>query len=497
MTQLGVKNGALALFDADGRPATPAALQAGSADSQVLRGGLRATLLPLGMRLLQDAGVARGDAFILVLDNDRTSVACMLGAMQLQCVCALVGKSRLALLDHVRVQTGISKAITVNDTVGSVEVRDETNPQAAGEATSDAVAASWLLKPEISTKGCVCMLTSGSVGQPKVVACSWEHMLLQGESTQQGLFPQNPARIICGTSISHAFSINTIFALFTSPYDAQSELCFASTALGLYSLLRQRSELFTALYATPGTYTALAAMPPTALHVDVPYCAGTRLSLPLFRKMRDQYGLQLMQNYGSTEMGDMAAWYLHGKTFASESRAMASNEKQLYVGSVWPGVEVRVDSNGEVTMKTPWQAMGYVREHVLHRFNQSAHRTADLGSTTRDEDGTLCVWLQGRLRPTVEVEWQGQRLVCNPKEIENVLVAHPSVSDALVLIQDPANRTRGSICARVALKDGAAISQADLQHWCVEHNLPALRDSLRLESVQFLPCSPAGKLMYT
>ncbi|GMF09256.1 unnamed protein product [Phytophthora lilii] len=416
----------------------------------------------------------------------------MLAAMQLRCVCALVGKSRVALLQHVKTHTGITKVLTVDDDAASVHVQDDANPQAAGDSTA---VIPWLREEEIAKGGCVCMLTSGSVGQPKVVPCTWEHMLLQGESTHQQLFPDRPARIICGTSISHAFSINTIFALFTSPYDEQSELCFASSAVGLYTLLQQRSELFTALYATPGTYTALAAMPPTALHADVPYCAGTRLSLPLFRKMRDEYGLQLMQNYGSTEMGDMAAWYLHGKRFDAELKEMESNEKQLYVGSVWPGVETRTEDNGEVTMKTPWQSAGYVKEHVLHHLN-GAHHTSDLGIVTQDERGVNCVWLQRRLRPTVDVAWQSQTSTYYPKEIEAVIVAHPAVSDALVLIQSEANRKQGIIRARVVLEDGAAVNASALKQWCVDHNLPSLRDTLVVEMAKFLPCSPAGKLMY-
>lgn len=164
-------------------------------------------------------------------------------------------------------------------------------------------------------------------------------------------------------------------------------------------------------------------MPPTALYADVPYCAGTRLSLSLFRKMRDEYGLKLMQNYGSTEMGDMTAWYLHGKRFGDELKEMESNDKQLYVGSVWPGVEARTEPNGEVTITTPWQSAGYVKEHVLHRLNGS-HHTSDFGAITQDADGVSCVWLQGRLRPPVEVEWQDQRTSYTTNEIEAVIAAH-------------------------------------------------------------------------
>ncbi|CAH0491298.1 unnamed protein product [Peronospora farinosa] len=495
MTSLGVKHQELALFDADGRPTSPISVQTEDKSVQVLRGGLRAVLQPLGLRLLQNAGVKRKDAFVLVLDNNRTSVACILAAMHLQCVCALVSSSRVALLDHVKTQTGITKVLIVNDTTSSVNVQDVINSQAAGDSPTEWTTIPWLREDRVAKNGCVCLLTSGSIGDPKVVACTWDHMLLQGESTHQQLFPNGPARLICGTSISHAFSINTIFALFTSPYDAQSNLCFASSAAGLYSLLAQRSELFTVFYATPGTYTALAAIPPTMLHVDISYCAGTRLSLPLFCKMRDKYGLLLMQNYGSTEMGDMAAWCLHGKNFDAELKKMESNEKQLYVGNVWPGVETCTTDNGEVMMKTPWQAEGYVKAGVLLRFNR-LHHTFDLGIVTQDKNGVDCVWLQKRIRPKVEIAWRGQRMTFSPNKIETVLVSHPSVSDVLVLIQSKANREKSIIRARVVLNDDATVDISDLKQWCIDHHLPALRDTLVVEISKFLPCSSAGKLMY-
>ncbi|KAG2815144.1 hypothetical protein PC113_g17019 [Phytophthora cactorum] len=187
--------------------------------------------------------------------------------------------------------------------------------------------------------------------------------------------------------------------------------------------------------------------------------------------MRDEYGLLLMQNYGSTEMGDMAAWYLHGKRFDEELKEMESNGKQLYVGSVWPGVTTQTKDNGEVTMKTPWQSAGYVKEHVLHRLN-GEHHTSDLGIITQDKDGVDCVWLQGRLRPVVEVEGQDQRTTYSPNEIEAILVAHPHVTDALVLMQNEMNRNQGVTRARVVLEDGVAVDTSDL-----------------------IQC-PAGKLMY-
>lgn len=494
MTLVGIKCGELILLDAEGHPASPSLVQNGDKRTQILCGGLGLKLKPLGIFLLQRAGIQRGDAFILVLDNDRTSVACLLAAMSLHCICALVGKSRSHLVDYIKLESGICKVLTVDDTNESVSVQTDAIQVEPGE---EAASILWFKEKNICKVGGVCLLTSGTEGgKPKIVLCAWNRMLLQGLSTNQQLFPTRPARIICGASITHAYAINTIFALYTSPYDAQSELCFASSAVGLYTLLMQRSEMFTALYATPGIYTALAAMPPTQLYADVPYCAGTRLCVPLFQKIRDNYGLLLMQNYGSTETGGIAAWSLYGKAFSDEVKEMERNNKLLYAGSTWPGVEMQILNYGELVVKTPWQSVGYIKEGQLFQKYQICC-TSDCGQVTQDKDGVNCIWLERRVRDSVEFYWHDQRKACKPETIEEVMISHPNVTDALILTQNVNDRKQGIIRARVVLNTDIAAAASTIKRWCVRNNLPAMRESLHIELVNYLPCSSAGKPAYT
>lgn len=495
MAQVGVKNGKLTLFyPVDAPP--PRVTEQDRACVQVIRGGLKRSLLPLGVSLLQGIGIKRKDAFILVLDNDATSVACMLAAMELECVCILLGKSRITLLAYAQQQTGVTRVVVVDDASRTAVLQQ---PQSDPDAKI-----TWLQEPDVTSDGCVGMLTSGSIGEPKVVACTWQRMLLQGQSTHEQLFPASPARIVCATSISHAYSINAIFTLFTSPYDADSELCFAPSIGGLHALLAEPKEKFTLLYGTPATYTALLDFPAAPLHADVPYCAGTRMQLKLFRKVISHCGLQVMQNYGSTETGDIAAWSLHGKSFDEEEHEMQASE-QIYVGSLWPGVQAQVvPETGEVLITTPWQAMGYVRERVLDAFNASPHRTADIGYAKPDARGIECLWLQDRLRPAVHAVWKGVQSSHSPKLIEETVANHPDVTDALVLMQKRSSAPSSSreqqapmsVRLRAVLRDESSVRAEDLIDWCAR-TFPGLREYLAIEFVHCLPCSPAGKLMYS
>lgn len=487
MTRLGVKNGRLAIFRA-AEDATLGAPSPCDQAAQILTGGMRQTLLPLGMELLRESAKLRErEAVIMVVDNDRASVACMLAAMELRLVCVLISRGRIELLERIQQQTGIKKLVIVDDRTGSLDVQEHQVLRGTVNAPH------WLSDPAISD-GCVCMLTSGSIGEPKVVACSWKSMLLQGESTQQELFPDQPARIICATSISHAFSINAIYTLFSSTYDAQSELCFAPSTESLQALLAQPKHKLTVLYGTPGTYTALVETPPRPLHVDVAYCAGTRLSPDLFRQVLDHSGLRLVQNYGSTEMGDIAAWFLNGKQLDDETSEMFATQSHLYVGSLWPGVQVTVEDSGEVLVQTPWQSMGYVADCRLDLRNGAPHRSGDRGFVSVDADGVACLWLQDRLRPLLEIPVNGKAQYFAPEDVERVFSAHPQVSDALALRQKRSTHSL-PVRVRVILVDDATVTASELLAWGVEQ-VPAFRGSLSIITAMFLPCSPAGKLIY-
>lgn len=492
---VGVRNGRLALFYANDAPPSPPQERE---PSEVISGGMRRALLPFGDALLRGAGVTRGAAFVLLLDNDRAGAACVLAAMALECVCVLLGRSRAALLPHVRRQTGITTVLVVDGASGRVTrvVDDEDDEVEELEPPE------WTHEPAISAAGgCVGMLTSGSVGDPKVVVCTWEKMRLQGQLTHEQLFPNAPARIVCATSISHAYSINVLFALFTSPHDTNSELCFAPTISALRALLAEPKHKFTMLYATPATYTALLDLPAVQLNVDVPYCAGTRMQQELFDEVAAHCGLQVMQNYGSTETGDIAAWSLHGKQFSEEAQEMAKNSKLIYAGSLWPGVRAEiVQDTGEVLISTPWQALGYIVERQLDAFNGAPHRTADIGCVTQDARGIECLWLQGRLRPAIDVVCDGVASTHPPKLIEEAVTSHPDVTDALVLVQKHSASSltpSGSpVRLRAVPREQASVRAEDIVEWCARQ-LPALREHLAVEIVDYLPCSAAGKLMYT
>lgn len=149
-----------------------------------------------------------------------------------------------------------------------------------------------------------------------------------------------------------------------------------------------------------------------------PYTAGEAIGEDIFLFFR-ALGLSLRQFYGQTENGALAA-------------AQASDEVKLHtVGRPFPGVEIRVDDNGEILMRGDNIFDGYYQQPLA---TQEALRdgwlhTGDAGYF--EDDGQLVVL--GRVSEVVYTK-QGERFI--PTYIENRLQFSHYIRDACVLGQD-------------------------------------------------------------
>jgi long-chain acyl-CoA synthetase len=142
---------------------------------------------------------------------------------------------------------------------------------------------------------------------------------------------------------------------------------------------------------------------------------------------------------------------------------------------------------GEVVAGGPHIMRGYVSgdERSSGRIDDRGRlRTGDLGRF--DDEGFL--YLVGRSSQMIKSS--GERIF--PKEIEDVLARHPSVAEACVL-GVPDRELGERIVACVALKDGAALSLAELRRHCLEA-MSFVRVPRALELFGALPKTSSGKV---
>lgn len=177
--------------------------------------------------------------------------------------------------------------------------------------------------------------------------------------------------------------------------------------------------------------------------VERPYTAGEAIGEDVFLFFR-ALGLNLRQFYGQTENCALAA-------------AQPPDEVKLHtVGRPFPGVEIRIDENGEILMRGDNVFDGYYQkpEDTAEALRDGWLHTGDAGYL--EDDGQLVVL--GRVS---EVVYTRQRERFIPTYIENRLQFSHYIRDACVL-----GRDRDYLAAIICI---------DLQavgHWAQENGVP-------------------------
>ncbi|MFO0722498.1 MAG: class I adenylate-forming enzyme family protein [Myxococcota bacterium] len=191
--------------------------------------------------------------------------------------------------------------------------------------------------------------------------------------------------------------------------------------------------------------------------------------------------------YGQTEASPRITYIGPSEIFVKRGSA----------GKELPGVRVDIVDGegralargqiGEVAVAGPNIMKGYVSgdEKSSGRIDAEGRlRTGDLGRI--DEDGHL--FLVGRSSDMIKTA--GERVF--PKEVEDVVLSHPSVSEAAVIgVKDPALGEK--IVTMVVLKEGATLTLAELRTHCVKV-MPFVRAPRELKILAALPKTASGKI---
>jgi long-chain acyl-CoA synthetase len=139
------------------------------------------------------------------------------------------------------------------------------------------------------------------------------------------------------------------------------------------------------------------------------------LSRDLLLWYRD-LGLNLAEGYGTTEAG-------------ITHTAPLAEFRPGYSGRNAPGVETKIDSNGEILIKSPMNMLGYYRDPELTEATITPDgfiRTGDLGEL--DAEGWLKI--SGRIKEQFKTT-KGQYVL--PSNIERLLGVHHAVESCIVL----------------------------------------------------------------
>jgi acyl-CoA synthetase (AMP-forming)/AMP-acid ligase II len=231
---------------------------------------------------------------------------------------------------------------------------------------------------------------------------------------------------------------------------------------------------------------------PTLRHLAY---GGGRMPLPVLEQALELLPeVDFVNAYGLTETSSTISVLGpedHREAFASTAERI--RRRQRSVGRPLPTVELEIrDPEGRPAAPGATGEIWVRGEQVSGEYEGTTGTVGDGWFATRDagfldDDGYL--YLEGRLDDVIVRGGENM----SPGEIEDVLVAHPAVTDAAVVgVPDPDWGER--VVASVVLDQGAACTEDELKEWVRGR----LRSSRAPEAIEFrseLPYSETGKLL--
>jgi len=204
--------------------------------------------------------------------------------------------------------------------------------------------------------------------------------------------------------------------------------------------------------------------------------------------------VEFVNAYGLTETSSTIAVLApedHRQAIGSDD--LAVRRRLRSVGRPLPTVEVEVrDDQGQLLEPGRVGELWVRGEQVAGEYLDRSGVTGGDWFPTRDRgffDGDGYLYLAGRLDELIVRG--GENL--SPGEIEDALIAHPSVADAAV-VGLPDTDWGERVVAVVVLAEGATAGEAELQNW-VRSRLRSSKTPERIEFRDALPYSDMGKLL--
>ncbi|MEV6560873.1 benzoate-CoA ligase family protein [Nocardia sp. NPDC051756] len=212
--------------------------------------------------------------------------------------------------------------------------------------------------------------------------------------------------------------------------------------------------------------------------------AAEPLTALVWERWRDEFGMEILDGIGSTEMLHIYCSNRPGDVVAgSAGRPVPGYELEL---RPYPGAP---ELSGELWVRGPSTFDGYWKNQDATResFCGNWFRTGDC---VRVEDGRY--WYLGRLDDLMKIGG----LWVSAHVIEADLMGHPDVSEVAVVASSagPTNRIKAyAVPARPVTDSERAELIAELRRWCAER-LRAEQVPHVFELVESLPKTPGGKV---
>ncbi len=401
-------------------------------------------------------GVRRGDTVSLVLDNRPEFALAWLGIVKAGAALVPINPTLTPPeVEYLRTNSESRLVITATE----LEAGLEDDPVPLPTVTPDDLAA--------------IVYTSGTTGKPKGAMLTHANYVSDARAIAKHARMTPEDRFV---GFLPFFHVNAQVVTFLSPLACGGSMVllrrFHPVEL-LEAISRTRATAFSGV---PTVYTVLNQIPGAETKYDLSrlrfcICGAAPMPVEVFESFERKYRARILEGYGLTE-----------GTCASSVNPL-DRRKVGSIGVPLDGQEMKI-LDGEIVIRGPNVMKGYYKnpEATRETIRDGWLHTGDLGRV--DEDGFF--WVVGRTKEMIN---RGGQKVW-PREIEEVLYAHPAVAEAAVVgLADP--KYGEEVAAFLVLK--ASATEREILEFCggrlAEYKRPKtviFRDSL--------PKTPTGKI---
>ena len=324
--------------------------------------------------------------------------------------------------------------------------------------------------------------TSGTTSRPKQVPLRQRNLVYSARSIAAGYELGEGDVSYCAMPLFHVHGLvaSTLAALASG---GSVVIPRRYTSRGLWSQAAEHGVTW--LSAGPTTHgMALDARDGRSPSPTLRFArsCSSALSPDLMRRLENAYGVPVLEAYGMTEAShQMASNPLPPRERIPGSVGVSAGAELRVLGE--DGRDAASGEPGEVMVRGAGVTSGYLNnpDANAEAFVDGWFRTGDLGVL---KDGYL--FLQGRLK---EMILRGGENI-SPYEIEDVLLAHPAVADAVCFgIEDA--KYGEVVGAAVAL--GGEAQPRELAAYCREH-LASFKIPTVIHVLDEIPRTPTGKV---
>ncbi|MEO8494655.1 MAG: AMP-binding protein, partial [Planctomycetota bacterium] len=448
---------------------------------------------------LLSLGIGPGDRVGIVLPNGAEMATCFLGVAGAATAAPLNPSYRQTEIEFYLSDLHAKALIVANDSppvaraaareLGITVIELEASPTTAGLFTLRADERCVRRSEEVATSPDVALVlhTSGTTSRPKIVPLTQANLCTSARNISQSLRLTTADRCL---NVMPLFHIHGLIGALLATLDAGGSVCCSSgfnPASFFADLDRFACSWFTAV---PTIHQAVLASlsqrresPPGRSLRFIRSCSA---SLPpaVMTRLEDAFGVPVVEAYGMTEAAhQMTCNPLPPQSRKPGSVGLPTGLKVAIMNEA--GTLLSADAEGEVVIRGSNVTSGYESNPSANAtaFTDGWFRTGDLGRL--DGDGYL--HLTGRIKEMINRG--GEKI--SPREIDEVLLAHPDIAQALAFAV-PHPTLGEDLAAAVVVNEGRQLSPEEIQQHCASR-LAEFKVPRSIVFVPELPKGPTGK----